>query len=470
MTNAAIPPADFAEAFKNFMMQVAKPETPSESVFARHFRTHFEADPSKLPILAEEFRHFDHANLQMALDSWLTIPGRSFTLLGYSSPRERFGGLSLSDLMIPPGAGLFGDDGAPIEGPVQYVNVALGEDRIATCVQTGLYLCRDGAERLVVLVHLVEKYRISLQVEVMATDRSVAEKFLAELRDTMRKKNVYRGRVLTLDQQPDGSILINPRPLPNVPRSSIILSEGLLDRIERQTIRFSQHAQKLLATGRHLRRGVLLYGVPGTGKTLTAMYLASAMAGRTVLVVTGRGMGLIEGVAAMARSLQPSTVIIEDVDLIAEERSRNSPGCNGVLFELLNEMDGLANDADILFLLTTNRAEMLEPALASRPGRVDLAIEIPLPDAGSRRRLFDLYRQGLRFEVRDLDTIVDRTEGVSAAFIREMVRKAALAAADERDELVVEDRHLDEALHELLIEGGALTRSLLGAKSTDRAA
>jgi hypothetical protein len=59
------------------------------------------------------------------------------------------------------------------------VNVALGEDRIATCVQTGLYLCRDGAERLVVLVHLVDKYRTSLQVEVMATDRAVAERFLA---------------------------------------------------------------------------------------------------------------------------------------------------------------------------------------------------------------------------------------------------------------------------------------------------
>src|ERR1700730_968846 len=283
-----------------------------------------------------------------------------------------------------------------------------------------------------------------------------------------RKRALRRSSAKTLDQQRDGSILINPRPLPNAPRSGI-LPEGLLDRIERQTIHFPQHARKLLAPGRHLRRGVLLYGAPGTGKTLTAMYLASAMAGRTVLVVTGRGVGVIEGVGVLARSLQPSTVIIEDVDLIAEERSRNSPGCNGVLFELLNEMDGLANDADILFL-TTNRAEMLEPALASRPGRVDLAIEIPVPDAESRQRLFDPYRQGLRFEVRDLDTIVERTEGVSAAFIRELVRKAALAAADEGEELVVEDRHLEEALHELLIEGGALTPSLLGAKSTDRAA
>jgi AAA+ superfamily predicted ATPase len=97
-----------------------------------------------------------------------------------------------------------------------------------------------------------------------------------------------------------------------------------------------------------------------------------------------------------------------------------------------------------------------------------MAIEVPLPDSNCRRRLFELYRQGLRFEVKDLDVIVERTKGVSAAFIREMVRKAALAAADEREVLVVEDRHLDEALHELLVEGGGLTRSLLGANRSEQ--
>ncbi len=467
MADVPMSPHEFGEAFKDFMRHVAKPAAPPESLVARQLQEHFEADPAKLPVVAQEFRLTDHPNLQVALDAYLALEGRTSSLRGYSSDRDRYGGLSLSDLLMPPSTGLMGGDGVAVEAPVKYVAVALDEDDSLTCVQNGLYVCRDAERRLAVLIRPVDHYPPKLMVEVMAPDRDVAEKFLAELRDSMRKRNVYRGRVLTLDMQRDGTLLINPRPLPKVSKKDIILPDGLLDRIERQTIRFSEHAQRLLAAGRHLRRGILLHGAPGTGKTLTAMYLASEMTGRTVLVVTGRGMGLIEEVGAMARALQPSTVIVEDVDLIAEERTRQGSCNNGVLFELLNEMDGLAADADILFLLTTNRPDVLEPALASRPGRVDMAIEVPLPDRHCRRRLFELYRQGLRFDVKDLDTIVERTERVSAAFIREMVRKAALAAADEGAELVVEDRHLDEALHELLVEGGRLTRSLLGANGSE---
>jgi ATP-dependent 26S proteasome regulatory subunit len=194
------------------------------------------------------------------------------------------------------------------------------------------------------------------------------------------------------------------------------------------------------------------------------MSLSSPLQGRPVLVVTGRGMGLIEQASALARALQPATVIVEDVDLIAEARDGSDVTCNSVLFELLNEMDGLADDADVLFLLTTNRPDILEPALAARPGRVDLAIEVPLPDATCRRRLLELYGQGLQVRAGDLEPIVGRTAGVSASFIRELLRKAAVAAADEGKGKEVSAAHLDEALHELLVEGGPLTRSLLGAK------
>src|SRR4029077_3989756 len=106
------------------------------------------------------------------------------------------------------------------------------------------------------------------------------------------------------------------------------------------------------------------------------------------------------------------------VDLIGTLRENQTVGANALLFELLNQMDGLAEDADVLFVLTTNRPDVLEPALASRPGRIDQAIEIPLPDADCRRRLLDLYAAGIDLRLGDLDELIDRTEGGSGAFIR----------------------------------------------------
>jgi ATP-dependent 26S proteasome regulatory subunit len=194
------------------------------------------------------------------------------------------------------------------------------------------------------------------------------------------------------------------------------------------------------------------------------MYLAGRMPDRTVLLITGRSVGLLEQACAMARVLQPATIILEDVDLIAEERTHQNGGCAPLLFELLNQMDGLAEDADILFVLTTNRPDLLEPALAARPGRIDLAIAVPVPDVECRRRLFALYSKGLKVTT-SVEPYVDRTAGASAAFIRELLRKAALFAADDPGEIQIESRHFDEALHEMVVEGGALTRSLLGAST-----
>jgi ATP-dependent 26S proteasome regulatory subunit len=93
----------------------------------------------------------------------------------------------------------------------------------------------------------------------------------------------------------------------------------------------------------------------------------------------------------LARLLQPAMVVIEDVDLIARDREDMGGPCEeSLLNKLLNEMDGLKEDADILFILTTNRPEQLEGALAGRPGRIDQAIEVPLPDDVGREKLIRL--------------------------------------------------------------------------------
>jgi len=160
-------------------------------------------------------------------------------------------------------------------------------------------------------------------------------------------------------------------------------------------------------------------------------------------------------------------IVVEDVDLIAEQRDHYG-GDTPLLFTLLNEMDGLDEDADVVFLLTTNRADLLEPALASRPGRVDQAVHIDLPDRESRQRLIELYRAGLDLDTSRLDTVLDRTDGVTASFLKELLRRAAVVAAD-RDGLKdattivqVGADDLDRALEELLDTRNQMTRAVLG--------
>jgi len=423
--------------------------------FLERLREHFGQEPSKLPIVREDVEQADRPNLQLAVESYLAEANRRVTILGIGG--GDFREPTFATMLAPAHRGF---DMA--EGPVEYKNIHLA-DRVLPCMVRGLYLIEDSIGRHAVLVAAPREMmgKEDLRVEVMSADRADGVRLLAELRRRMRRLNVYRGHIVSLEA---GSYSLGVRfhHLRPVARDDIILPPGVLDRIERQTIGFSRHRDTLLAAGRHLKRGLLLYGPPGTGKTLTAMYLATQMKERTTFLLTGRGLGLVEQSCAMARLLQPSTLILEDVDLIAEERTRQGATCTTVLFELLNQMDGLADDADVVFLLTTNRADLLEPALAARPGRIDLAIELPAPDAECRRRLLELYGRGLTFAAADLDGIVEKTEGVSAAFIRELLRKAALIAAD--DASPIADRHLDAALHELAVQGGDLLRSLLGVR------
>jgi cell division protease FtsH len=166
--------------------------------------------------------------------------------------------------------------------------------------------------------------------------------------------------------------------------------------------------------------------------------------------------------AGLARRLTPSLVVLEDVDLVAQERTYGPFGSSPVLFELMNEMDGFDDDADVAFVLTTNRPDALEPALAARPGRVDLAVELPLPGEEGRRRLLELYGRGLDLRLTDADAVVRRTNGVTASFIKELLRRAALAAA-EHGRTTVSDADVDGVLEELMSETSALTRALLGA-------
>jgi DNA polymerase III delta prime subunit len=245
---------------------------------------------------------------------------------------------------------------------------------------------------------------------------------------------------------------------PDLPAEHVILPDGALDRVSHHVVGIGAQREHLREHGQHLKRGILLYGPPGTGKTHTVRHLLSVTPGTTAVLLSGSALGEIHAAAKVARAHQPAIVVLEDVDLVAEDRSFGM-GPKPLLFEVLDALDGLDADADVAFLLTTNRVADLEIALSQRPGRVDLAVEIPLPDEPGRRRLFRLYAAGL-FSDAALAAAAARSEGTTASFAKELVRRAVLHAALAGAE--PGDDHLEKALDELLSDAESLTRSLLG--------
>jgi hypothetical protein len=468
MNEAPLDPADFGAAFRAFIDAMTEAAEKPENPLHERILAHLGMVPSALPVVTEEYDDFEHPNLQLAIDEYIAQPARQAELVGLGGVTKQYQGFGLSEMLS---SGDLPRYGRLSEGPVDYVNFHLAGDTVLPCVDFGLYLLRDGKTAFVVFLAGPSEHgpNQKLRIEVASSRPEHAQAFISELTAAMNRLNVYRGHVISLSPGqfgPGRRTIIAFHDLPTVTREDVILPEGILDRIERQTIIVSERADVLLAAGRSLKRGLLLYGPPGVGKTLTVQYLTGRMRGRTVLLTTGLGLGLLRPVTQMARALAPTMVVLEDVDLIAEGRGMPYGHSSPLLFELLNEMDGLQEDNDIIFVLTTNRPEALEPALAARPGRVDLAVELPLPDGPSRRRLLERYARGLQLENVDLDAIAERIGGATPAYIKELLRKAAVIAAASDSGTLITEEHIETALSEL-DEGGRLARRLLGFRAAD---
>src|SRR5262249_27808856 len=162
-----------------------------------------------------------------------------------------------------------------------------------------------------------------VNLEVTSSRPGRASEVVDEIRRLSLVHNVFRGHVISFGDEVfshDRGALLSFIERPRVEREQVILPPDLLAGIERQGLGVARHAARLVASGQHLRRGVLLYGAPGTGKTHTVRYLLGRLPGVTVVLLSGGALHMITAACSVARALQPSVIVVEDVDLIAEER------------------------------------------------------------------------------------------------------------------------------------------------------
>ena len=201
-------------------------------------------------------------------------------------------------------------------------------------------------------------------------------------------------------------------------------------------------------------KGVILYGEPGTGKTLLAKAVANQTSA-TFLRVTGseliqkylgEGPKLVRELFRVAEEHAPSIVFIDEIDAIGTKRyDSNSGGEREVqrtMLELLNQLDGFDSRSDVKVILATNRIETLDPALI-RPGRIDRKIEFPLPDIKTKRKIFQVHtgKMSLAPDV-DLEQFIMAKDELSGADIKAMCSEAGMLALRERRMQVNQDDFL----------------------------
>ena len=416
---------------------------------------HLGLDPATVPVVRLDVPSHQFVNLDVAVEALLADHGGG-ELVGIGGGDQRHH-QTFGDMLARRGAW-----GTPV-GAVDRARVDTGPTSSREAVALGVHLFHfDGAPVAMLQRAANRQYDNACRLEVVATG-GVSEWLLAQVRRLMVERSVFRGQVLAFDltggmyEPSEGGIRFLERP--ELAADDVVLPEGTMTRVERHVVGAVRHRDALRGAGQHLKRGLLLYGPPGTGKTHTVRYLLGAMPQVTCVVLSGNALGLVSDATELAHALQPAVVVLEDVDLIAEHREMHM-GPQPLLFTLLDAMDGLTAEADVAFILTTNRADLLESALSQRPGRVDLAVEIPLPDETARRTLLGLYTRDLPVTPAALDDAAQRCGGVTASFFKELARRTVLFAAEA--DRPVEDSVLTAAVTEMLSESEQLTRALLG--------
>ena len=228
-----------------------------------------------------------------------------------------------------------------------------------------------------------------------------------------------------------------------------------------EIVDFLKKPEKFSKMGAKIPKGVLLYGKPGTGKTLIAKAIAGeadvpfiSMSGSEFIeMFAGLGASRVRKLFDKARKLSPCIVFIDEIDAIGARRTSNSGAeteNNQTLNQLLVEMDGFSSEETIIVLAATNRPEMLDKALL-RPGRFDRQITIPVPDLKGRLDILKIHSEDKRLsDDVNLESIAEDTAGFTGAELANILNEAAIIATiNKHDE--IENSDVEEAVKKVTV-------------------
>ena len=332
-----------------------------------------------------------------------------------------------------------------------YIDVNSDHGESENLLMNGQILIEKEDRHFVVTVDINPRSLNSVQMEGPGSWKAEVDRFIDGVKSIVEKENFYRGKKLEFGHR------IHFLTLPPRTWESIVLDSQLKDEIWANTIGFLERRERLARYGIPPKRGVLLVGEPGTGKTLVCKALMASSSGMTCIMANTYTLDeddYITELYELAQDLSPSIVFIEDIDLIAQNRMESGYSRGPALLSLLSALDGLEQHNEIITVATTNYLDILDKAIGRRPSRFDRVIELVRPSLEHRKHLISSLCQNIPLDEGVQTYVARKTEDYTPAEIQEVIYSLVIGHAqrsreDEPDCLKFSLQDVDSAVSKL---------------------
>jgi len=305
---------------------------------------------------------------------------------------------------------------------------------------------KETGHKAIVIVQ-VQEYDNSAWYNVMRTSE---DNLLYEWIEYSKKNNFYNGKKISADY--DFLSIDN-----HITWDSVVIPEKTRRTIKNSVDGLLSVREILNENGISIKRGIIISGSPGIGKTLICKILAKEIDISVIYVLPShiRNIKDISRICDMAQDIAPTLLIFEDIDYLAENREDYN-GNGGLVIELMNRLDGVENFDNVITIATTNMIEKVENAIKNRPGRFDQVITLGKPDKQCRKKMIELFASKVKLgKDVDIDDLAIKTDKMSGAYISYIIEAAAVEAACDGNynrknkKITILQKHIELVLQEL---------------------
>lgn len=329
----------------------------------------------------------------------------------------------------------------------RFSNIEYETNKFRSCLLTGQYMLIIGKDKYILSLETLSQGYMDIIFIGRKKSKIKAESLSTKLTEYANSHNYLKGKKI------DGNLtLIDLQK--KYTWDDLVLDKYTNKDLQTNLMNLLENVDVYEKNNLPLKRGLIISGEPGTGKSLLGKILCHN-SDWTFMWITPKHFHDIDSVSSImktARMLGPTILFLEDIDLYGKHREQNA--LSSLLGELMNQLDGIEDHNYVVTIATTNNQDALEKALLDRPGRFDKVIKFNTPTSKCRDKMFKTFLGSIRLDSDvDFEELVDRTDRLTGAQVKEVVNQAVLQAIDDKSYdskkiLTLKKKHFSNALHE----------------------